>query len=88
MMRRKMKNECGIWKEQAIWEAYRRNHGYDGKMEKMKLAFCKAQGMDDYLYNMGGMSLKASIALPPKFKISDVENFDGLEIQSNMWRDT
>ena len=57
-------------------------------MEKMKLAFCKAQGMDDYLYNMGGMSLKASIALPPKFKISDVENFDGLEIQSNMWGDT
>ena len=53
-------------------------------MEKMQLTFCKAQEMDDYLYNMGGMSLKASIALPPKYKISDVENFDGLEIQSNM----
>ena len=33
--------------------------------------------MDDYLYNMGGVSLKAPIALPPKFKISDVEKFDG-----------
>ena len=34
--------------------------------------------MDDYLYNMGGMSLKASIALPPKFKISIVKKFDGI----------
>ena len=33
--------------------------------------------MDDYLYNMGRVSLKAHIALPPKFKISDVEKFDG-----------
>ena len=47
------------------------------KMEKMQLAFHKAQGMDDYLYNMGGVSLKAPIALPPKFKISDAKNFDG-----------
>ena len=47
------------------------------KMEKLQLAFRKAQGMDDYLYNMGGMSSKASIALPPKFKISDAEKFDG-----------
>ena len=47
------------------------------KTEKMQLAFHKAQGMDDYLYNMGGVSLKTPIALPPKFKISDVEKFDG-----------
>ena len=47
------------------------------KMEKMQLAFRKAQGMDDYLYNMGGMSSKAPIALPPKFKIFDPENFYG-----------
>ena len=47
------------------------------KMEKMQLAFRKAQGMDDYLYNMEGVSSKAPIALPPKFKISNVENFDG-----------
>ena len=47
------------------------------KMEKMQLAFRKAQGMDDYLYNMGGVSSKAPIALPPKFKISDAEKFDG-----------
>ena len=47
------------------------------KMEKMQLAFHKEQGMDDYLYNMGGMSSKAPIVLPPKFKISDAEKFDG-----------
>ena len=47
------------------------------KMEKMQLAFRKAQGMDDYLYNMGGVSSKAPIALLPKFKISDVEKFSG-----------
>ena len=47
------------------------------KMEKMQLAFRKAQGMDDYLYNMGGLSSKTPITLPPKFKISDVEKFDG-----------
>ncbi|KAK9988732.1 hypothetical protein SO802_028971 [Lithocarpus litseifolius] len=46
-------------------------------MEKMQLAFCKTQGMDDYLYNMGGMSSKAPIPLPPKFKIFDEEKFDG-----------
>ena len=35
--------------------------------------------MDDYLYNMRGMSLKAPIALPPRFKISNAEKFDGTE---------
>ena len=33
--------------------------------------------MDDCLYNMGGISSKISIALPPKFKISNAEKFDG-----------
>ena len=47
------------------------------KMAKMQLAFRKAQGMDDYLYNMGGVSSKSFIALPPKFKISDAKKFDG-----------
>ena len=46
------------------------------KMEKMQLAFHKAQGMDDYLYNMGGVSSKAPIALPPKFKISNAKKLD------------
>ena len=46
-------------------------------MEKMRLAFCKTQGMDDCLYNMGGLSSKFPITLPPKFKISNAENFDG-----------
>ena len=49
-------------------------------MERIQLAFCKVQGMDDYLYNMGGVSSKAPIALPPKFQIIDVENLLGLEI--------
>ena len=48
------------------------------KTKKMQLSFRKAQGMDDYLYNMGGVSSKAPIALPPKFKISDAEKFDGI----------
>ena len=47
------------------------------KMEKMQLAFCKAQGMDDCLYNIGGISSKTPIALPLKFKISNAEKFDG-----------
>ena len=58
------------------------------KMEKMQLAFHKAQGMDDCLYNMGGIHSKTPIALPPKFKISDAKKFDELEIQSNMLEDT
>ena len=32
------------------------------EMENMQLAFYKAQGMDDYLYNIGGMSSKVLIA--------------------------
>ena len=43
------------------------------KMEKMQLAFCKAQGMDGYLYNTWGISSKTPIAIPLKFKIFDVE---------------
>ena len=58
------------------------------EMEKMLLAFRKAQGMDDCLYNMGGICSKTPIALPPKFKISDVKSLMELEIQSNMLRGT
>ena len=47
------------------------------KMEKMQLTFRKALGMDDCLYNKRGISSKTLIALPPKFKISYAENFDG-----------
>jgi len=47
------------------------------KMEKMQLALRKAQGIDYCLYNIGGLDSKTPIALPPKFKISDVEKFDG-----------
>ena len=42
----------------------------------MQLSFHKAQGMDDCLYNMGRISSKPPIALPPKFKISDTKKFD------------
>ena len=38
----------------------------------MQLAFHKAQGMDDFLYNVGGISSRTSIALPP-----NAEEFDG-----------
>jgi len=47
------------------------------KMEKMQLAFRKAQVIDDCLYNMGGISSKTPIALPPKFKIFYAKKFDG-----------
>ena len=43
----------------------------------MQQAFHKAQGMDDFLYTMGGLGSTPSVPLPPKFKISDAENFDG-----------
>ena len=63
---------------------YERNKQFEKLMaktvairEKMQLAFRKAQRMDDCLYNMGGISSKTPITLPPKFKISDVEKFDG-----------
>ena len=46
------------------------------KMEKMQLAFCKAQGMDDCLYSMGGINSKTPITLPLKFNISNAEKFD------------
>ena len=32
--------------------------------------------MYDHLYNMGVVSSKAPIVLPPKFKISDAKKFD------------
>ena len=77
---------------------YKRNKGFEKlimdtmimkeKVEKMQLAFRKAQGMDDCLYNMGGLSSKVPITLPPKFKISYVENFDGTRILKNMLGDT
>ena len=47
------------------------------KMEKMQLAFRKAQVIDDCLYNMGGISSNTPIALPPKFKIYDAKKFNG-----------
>lgn len=33
--------------------------------------------MDDFLYTMGGLGSTLLVQLPPKFKISDVEKFDG-----------
>ena len=47
------------------------------KMEKIQLTFRKAQMMDDCLLNMGRISSKTPIALPPKFKIFYAEKFDG-----------
>ena len=53
------------------------------KMEKMHLVFHKVQGMDDYLYNMGGVSSRAPIALPPKLRSLMWKNLMELEIRSN-----
>jgi len=47
------------------------------KMKKMQLTFRKAEGMDDCLYNMSGISSKTPIALPLMFKILDAKKFDG-----------
>ena len=45
------------------------------KMKKMQLAFRKAQGMNDCLYNMGAISSKTPIALPPKLpKLQNSQN--------------
>ena len=55
--------------------------------EKMQLAFRKAQGMGDCLYDMGGISSQTPIALPPKFKIFVAENFDGTrDLKQHVWR--
>ena len=54
------------------------------KMEKMQLAFRKAQGMDDCLYNMGGLGSKTPIALLPSSRSLMCKSLMGLEIQSNM----
>ena len=43
--------------------------------------------MDDCLYNMGSISSKTPITLPPKFKISNVEKFDGTgDPKQHVWR--
>ena len=43
--------------------------------------------MEDCLYNMEGISSKTPIALPPNFKISDAEKFDGTgDLQQNVRR--
>ena len=49
------------------------------KMEKMQLAFRKAQRIDDCLYNMGGLNSKAPVALPPSSRFLMQKNLIGLE---------
>ena len=46
------------------------------KMDKKQQAFHYALGMDDCFYNMGGISSKTPMELPPKFKISNAKKFD------------
>ena len=48
------------------------------KMEKMQQAFCKAHGMGDFFYTMGGLGSTTLVPLPHKFKIYDAEKFDGI----------
>ena len=49
------------------------------KMEKMQLAFHKARGMDNCLYNIGGLGSKTPTTTIPKFKVFGAEKFDGIE---------
>ena len=46
-------------------------------MEKMQQAFRNTQGMDDFLYAMGGLGSTPLASLHPKFKNSNAEKFDG-----------
>ena len=54
------------------------------KMEKMQLAFHKAQGMDDYLYNMVGVSLKALLHYLLNSRSPMRKNLIRLGIRSNI----
>ena len=53
-------------------------------MEKMQLAFRKAQGMDDCLYNMGGISSKLLLHCLQNSRFPMWKNLMEWEIQSNM----
>ena len=49
----------------------------DMMKEKTQQTFRKTQGMDDFLYTMGGLGSTTLVSLPPKFKIFYAEKFDG-----------
>ena len=49
----------------------------DMMKEKMQQTFRKTQGMDDFLYTMGGLGLTTLVSLPPKFNIFYAKKFDG-----------
>ena len=53
------------------------------KMEKMQLAFHKAQGMDDCLY-MGGLNSEALLHSLPSSRFLTRKSLMGLETLSNM----
>ena len=55
--------------------------------EKMELAFCKAQGMNDCLYNMGGISSKTPLHCLQSSRYFMWKSLMGLETQSNMLGD-
>jgi len=48
------------------------------KMEKMQLAFRKVKGWIIVSTTCVDLSSKVPIALPPKFKIPNAENFGGI----------
>ena len=52
--------------------------------EKMQLAFRKAQGMDDCLYNMGGLNFEALLHCLPSSRFLTRKRLMGLETLSNM----
>ena len=53
-------------------------------MEKMQLEFRKAQGMDDCLYNMGGISSKLLLHCLQNLRFPMWKNLMEWEIQSNI----
>ena len=43
----------------------------------MQQALRKNQGIDDYLFSMGGIATEPSVQLPPKFSIPEVDKYSG-----------
>ena len=57
-------------------------------MEKMQLAFRKAQGMDDWLYNMDGLGSKFLLHYLLNSRFLMQKSLMGLGILNNMLGDT
>ena len=45
------------------------------KMDRMRAVFIKSQGIDDYIFSMGGIASKPIIQFPSKFAIPETDKF-------------